>query len=524
MTDSISRAEDYSVGSPRNLYDLLRNSAERLPQKPAIHCLSRTITFSQMLDEVKRLACALAAIGVGHGDRVFISMPNCSAFNISYFAIFSLGAVAVPIPFHFRPREFAALISHCRPKAGIISQEASESVKSAVDSSPVKPSVILCSSDSTGGMQYSHLLRQPGSETTPAKEPGPQDTALVLYTSGTTGDPKGVVLTHDNVVSNVSSCEKAMPVTPDDRFILFLPTYHSFGFTVCVALPTYLGSTCVVLPGPKRELIAEACIRHQVTAFVGIPALYGMMARAEGRAAAAFDSVRFYISGAAPLSRQTLEAFPKLYEAPLLEGYGLTEAAPVVSLNPFEGKRKVGSVGIPLPQVQVRVVDEDGADLPTGQIGELLVRGANVTPGYFEDPAATKQRLREGWLYTGDMARIDEEGYIFIEDRKDDMILVQGVNVYPHEVEDAIRTISGVEEVAVVGLPDRHLGKRPVAAVKCSEGACLSERDVLDHLKDRLSNHKIPRQVLFFDELPLSPLGKPLKRKVREVLLSQSDR
>ncbi|MCD6328264.1 AMP-binding protein, partial [bacterium] len=219
-----------------------------------------------------------------------------------------------------------------------------------------------------------------------------------------------------------------------------------------------------------------------------------------------------------PLSLSTIDAFAERYKAPLLEGYGLTEASPVVSLNPIDGVRKAGSIGVPLPGISVRVVDEAGSDLTPDEIGELLVMGPNVMRGYFADEAATAKRIIDGWLFTGDMARIDTDGYIYIEDRKDDMILVQGANVYPHEVEDVIKEMPGVLEVSVVGLADTHQGARPVAVVQPAEGASLTEGDVIDYVKRRLSNYKAPRQVFFWKELPLCPLGKPLKREIRRML------
>ena len=242
------------------------------------------------------------------------------------------------------------------------------------------------------------------------------------------------------------------------------------------------------------------------------------MALADQAAIRCFDTVRFFVSGAAPLSIRTIELFSRKYRAPLLEGYGLTEAAPVVSLNPHDGIRKNGSIGVPLPSVSVRVVGESGEELARGEVGELQVKGPNVMSGYFADDAATEKRIADGWLRSGDMARMDRDGYIYIVDRKDDMILVQGANVYPHEIEDLIRNIPGVLEVAVVGVSDSHLGKRPVAIVQLAEGAALDEQTIIEHCREGLSAHKAPRRVHFWEEMPLSPLGKPLKRRIREIL------
>ncbi len=513
---------DKTIHSSRGetLYELLCASAGRFGQKPALYYLSSMFTYGRVLDEVNRLADLLSKQGVGKGDRVFIAMPNSPAFTIAYFAAFKLGAIAVPLSTSFTPTEMASLIDHSKPIAGLVSEEMRHAVEESVKLAGISPVLVTAGWDAAGEIQYS-VSGSRGPIEVERSIIAPADSAVIIYTSGTTGRPKGVVLSHRNIISNTRSCRAAMPVSEADVFVAFLPMYHSFGFTVCTILPVLLGSTCVVLPGPKKELIAAAVKRSSVTAFIGIPALYGILARADETTASLFDTVRFFVSGAAPLPVSTIEAFSKRYKGPLLEGYGLTEAAPVVSFNPFDGVRKAGSIGAPVPGVKVRVVDESGDDLPPDEIGELLVKGPNVMTGYFSDDAATRDKMRDGWLYTGDMARIDRDGYIYIEDRKDDMILVQGANVYPHEIEDSIRSISGVIDVAVVGVTDSHLGKRPVAVIQRAEGASLEKATILAHCREHLSGHKVPRRLHFWDTLPLSPLGKPLKRKIREMLNSQ---
>lgn len=512
--------ETLGSGGGETLYELLCASAERFGDKPATHYLSSTFTYARLLDEVNRLADLLGEHGVGKKDRVFIALPNSPAFVVTYFAIFKLGAVAVPLSPGFTPGEMASLIAHSKPVAGVICEATRLSVDEGTKIAATAPILVTAAWDESGDIRYSISGGRAGVGPRYG-EASVHDPALIIYTSGTTGRPKGVVLSHRNIMSNVKGCRAAMPVSDADVFTAFLPMYHSFGFTACTVLPVALGATSVILPGPKKELIAEAVKRLSITVFIGIPALYGILARADAAAASLFDSVRFFVSGAAPLPLSTIEAFSRRHKAPLLEGYGLTEAAPVVSLNPFAGVQKAGSIGLPLPGISVRVVDESDEDLPTGEIGELVVKGPNVMTGYFADDAATRDKIRDGWLYTADMARMDEEGYIYIEDRKDDMILVQGANVYPHEIEDSIRGIPGVLEVAVVGAPDSHRGKRPVAVVQCAKGAALDEATVLAHCREHLSGHKVPRSVHFWEALPLSPLGKPLKRKVREILSSE---
>ncbi|MBN1592904.1 MAG: AMP-binding protein, partial [Candidatus Coatesbacteria bacterium] len=505
----------------KTIYDLLHDSAERFGQKVALNYRQSALTYSQLLGEVYKLSGKLRFCGVGKADRVFVIMPNSPGLVIAYFAIFRIGAVAVPLSIGSTHVEIDALLSHSRPTAGITTTQTSQAVERALLLNDVNPAVLISEWDEASEHRYTIFKEASPRSTVHGGPPSPEDPAVMLYTAGTTGRPKGVILTHRNIVSNTYSCQKAMPVSDSDIFLAFLPMYHSFAFTTCTVLPVLLGSTTVILPGPKKELIIDAVCRFGVTVFIGIPGLYAILSRADSTIASLFDRVRFFVSGAAPLSLQTIEAFSKLYRGPLLEGYGLTEAAPVVSLNPIDGVQKAGSIGLPLPDVSVRVVDESGCDIPPGEIGELLVRGPNVMQGYFGDADATHEKIRDGWLYTGDMARMDGDGYICIEDRKDDMILVQGSNVYPHEIEDTIRTIEGVVDVAVVGIADGHRGKRPVAVVQALEGAMIDEECILAHCREHLSKHKAPRHVHFWSELPLSPLGKPLKREIREILNSR---
>ena len=497
---------------------MFRASAARFSGKPALHYSSATLSYAELSSEVDRLAEVLAGVGITRGDRVFLFLPNSAAFFVSYLAVFKLGAVAVPLSTSFTPAEIGALLKHSQPSAGIVLDGLLSTVEAGLAQAEFKLTLITVGWDAGGNMRYSAPENVAPSSSALA-EVLSADPAVILYTSGTTGSPKGVVLSHRNIISNAISCSAALPVSQDDVFITLIPMYHSFGFTVCTMLPLLLGATCVVLPGPKKDLMPSAVKRFGVTVFVGIPALFGIMARAEQSTVSSFDTVRFFVSGAAPLPVRTIETFSTKYRAPLLEGYGLTEASPVVSLNPLDGVRKNGSVGLPLPGVSVKVVGEEGEEMPSGGIGELLVKGRNVMSGYFRDEVATKERIADGWLRSGDMARMDRDGYIYIEDRKDDMILVQGANVYPHEIEDLIRDIPGVLEVAVVGLPDSHLGKRPVAVVQRAKGASVEEATVIEHCRRSLSAHKVPRRVHFWDELPLSPLGKPLKRQIRDLLI-----
>ena len=343
------------------------------------------------------------------------------------------------------------------------------------------------------------------------------DVAVLIYTSGTTGFPKGVMLTHDNLLANVESCRKAVSLSSKDRFICLLPMFHSFAFTICVLIPLALGSTILIVSKVTRHLMAEV-IRRRITIFVGIPDLYQILGSIRTpfvkRILLRFlNPIRLAVSGAAPLSPETLAAFENRFPVPLLEGYGLTEAAPVVTINPLK-KRKAGSIGIPLPDVELKIVAENGEELLAGQVGELAVRGKNVMAGYYNRLEDTREVIRNGWLLTGDLGKKDEEGYFFIVDRKKEMIDFRGMNIYPREVEAVLYRHPDVKEAAVIG-ELTSTGEIPVAFIVLKEGKETKSREILDFLRKYLATYKLPRRIIFKTELPRTATGKISKRELK---------
>jgi long-chain acyl-CoA synthetase len=341
------------------------------------------------------------------------------------------------------------------------------------------------------------------------------DLAVLVYTSGTTGHPKGAMLTHGNLLHNVGSCRQVLEAVALDRFALLLPMFHSFMLTVCILLPLTIGGSIVLVRSlhPPKNIILEI-IRHQATILPAIPQLFRALA---GAPVPPELSLRICISGAAPLPLDTLRAFNEKYPCRLVEGYGLSEASPVVSLNPLRGVQKAGSIGVPIPGVEISVRDEAGRELPRGHVGEICVRGGNVMVGYWNQPEESARALRDGWLYTGDIGRLDEDGYTFITDRKKDMLLVNGINVYPREIEEVIYRFPGVKDAAVVGLPDRRRGEQPLAFVVPEDGRPIDEPALLEYLKENLADYKVPRRVVCMPALPRNATGKVLKTELRKI-------
>ena len=346
------------------------------------------------------------------------------------------------------------------------------------------------------------------------------DTAVIVYTSGTTGYPKGAMLSHNNLIANVKSCSSFIKVVKKDKFLLALPMFHSFTFTACILMPLANGASIIALFSiqPFKEVLKNILL-HGVTVFIGIPKLYDILSEKKVPwFIKIFLRIRTCISGSAPLSGQTLENFKKNIKLTLLEGYGLSEAAPVVAVNPLFGVQKAGSVGIPVPGVKVKIVDKDMNELPVGQPGEILVKGKNVMLGYYNKPEETKEIIIDGWLRTGDIGKLDKEGYIYIVDREKNMILSQGMNIYPREIEETILMHNAVEETAVIGIQDDKLNEIPIAFIVIKPNQSLGRKEILDFCKERLARYKCPRKFIFLEKLPRSGVGKILKNELLDIV------
>ena len=347
-----------------------------------------------------------------------------------------------------------------------------------------------------------------------------EGTAVIIYTSGTTGYPKGALLTHRNLISNVDAATRAIKVLNKDRFILFLPMFHALTFTVCILLPIYrLNFVRIMKSVLPFSNIIKSLVFDRISVFVAIPQVFNVLSmRKIPRIAMWLLNVRVCVSGAAPLPGEVLTRFEKRFHIPLLEGYGLSEASPVVSVNPLDAERKPGSVGIALPGVHAAIMDENGVRMKTGEEGEIAVSGPNVMKGYLNKPDDTASAIKDGWLYTGDIGRIDADGYIYILDRKKDLIIVNGMNLYPREVEDVLYKNPAVEDAAVVGIKDETHGEIPIGVIKLKEGRTSTDLEMRQFCKKHLANFKVPHRFEFWQELPRTGTGKILKREIKRIL------
>lgn len=440
------------------------------------------------------------------GDRVGIWLKNCPEFISALFGILNAGGVVVPINNFLKPPEVEYILRDAGIRVLITEQSMGDALAQLASSLPELHFVHINNFDDP--KQLAGAVNLSCSRTA-------SDLAVIIYTSGTTGRPKGAMLTHGNLVHNVDSCRQVLEAVSFDRFVILLPMFHSFMLCVGILLPLLVGGSIVLIKSvhPPKNILQEI-MQHGATILPAIPQLFRALANAP---VPPNLPLRLCISGAAPLPREIQKEFSAKFPVPLIEGYGLSEASPVVSLNPIHGPWKTGSIGKPIPDVEVSVQNEAGEHLPDAEVGEICVRGGNVMAGYWNQPDETAKTLRNGWLLTGDVGYRDADGYYYITDRKKDMLLVNGINVYPREIEEVIYQFPGVKEAAVVGVPDPRRGEQPIAFAVADDGAVLDEKALLQFVREKLADYKVPRKVVFLPSLPRNATGKTLKTALRQM-------
>jgi len=529
---------------PTTVPDLLGRSAERHPAQVATVFVGARLTYRKLKRQVDRFAAGLADLGVKRGDRVAILLPNCPQTIIAYYATLSLGAVAVLTNPLYVERELVHQWRDAGVETAVILDRLWPRVQKVRDQVPLKRVIFTGIQDYLPfpkNLLYPLKARRDGAWTPVPRRADiipfrrlvshaslpphvallPGDLACLQYTGGTTGLPKGAMLTHRNLVASVTQIRQFLLQGHEDatdKAIAILPLFHAYGMSGVMNLGVHLAATLVLLPLFDLKMLVEAIQAERPTFFLGVPALYSAVLSYPGGDKIDLTSIRVCFSGAAPLPAEVMEQFEARTGARIAEAYGMTEAASVTHVNPRRGLRKVGSIGVPIVGTDARVVDvESGThDVPPGQVGELIVKGPQVMQGYWNQPEATDEVLRDGWLYTGDIARRDEDGYFYIEDRKKDLIITGGYNVYPREVEEVLYQHPKVLEASVVGVPSRVKGERIKAFVVLKEGATAKASEVIDYCRTRLAPYKVPKSIVFRDELPRSMSGKVLRRVLRE--------
>lgn len=477
------------------LPEIFDRAVKTNPSAAAVVEDTRVWTFAELADEVNRIAAVIRE--KVKGDTVGILLLNSQKYVATMLAAWKAGKTAVPLNYLLPPADLGFIIKDSG-MSGLVSSQFFGQALAAIKPLFGDKGVILMADDPA--FTAASAGEVPGTY---------KDPALYLYTSGTTGRPKGVVLTHDNLISNVESCQKAGDFDHRDAFLCLLPFFHTYAITGTVLLPLLNGSKIVLVDRFQPAKVLALIQEHKISVFLAIPSMYRVLAAADG----AFDvsSIRFPISGGEPLPMAILEAFEKRFNVPIYEGYGQTEAAPVVTLN-RPGARRPGTIGQALPGVEIAIWDEQKRTLPAGEVGEIMVRGRNVMSGYHRLPEETARTITGEWLHTGDLGKMDAEGFVTITGRKKDLIISAGENIYPREIEEALALHPKVKEVAVIGVSDDVRGEVPKAFVIAHEGVTVDEKELRAHCRDTLANYKIPKYFDIVADLPRTPTGKILKR------------
>ena len=531
-----------------SLDELVEQTVRQNPQQVALVFMGKRLTYAELWGYVGKLAAALREQGVAAGERVALLLPNCPQFVISYYALLKLGATVVPINPLSTETELLHIMRDGQVKAAIAldllagrlenvrkaCREAGEAwlqntyYTSLREYLPFPLNLLYpwrqkmspqVKKQLAGAEKFSELLNKKAQ-----LGPAPQmnlhkDVAVLIYTGGTTGRPKGVMLSHYALVVNAKQSSVWGSMTREDSILTVLPVFHGFGMSVCMNAPLLAGAASVLIPRFAVDDILKAVDRFQPTLFAGVPTMYIGLINHPRLGRYALTSLRGCFVGAAPLAPEVKRRFEELTGSRLMEGYGLTEAVTALCANPYRGVNKTGSIGLPFPDVTIRIRDvETGQwELAPGETGELVIQAPELMLGYHQRPQETAAALRDGWLFTGDLGYQDEEGYFFIVDRKKDMIITGGFNVYPREVEDVLYSHPAVREVSVLGVPDDYKGERVKAFIVLREGDKASQAELVSFCRQHLLPYKVPVEIEFRQELPKTAIGKVLKRALREV-------
>ena len=545
----------------QNLYEMLSDVANQRFGCTAIFDDKQKIKYGELKSSVDKAAMYLQAIGVKFGDKVGMAVVNSQEFIIAYFAVTAIGAVAVPMNTFLKSEEFSYILNDCGAEILFASSQLAKElaplnelkqlqkiiwigeVPKSLQVTRLEPkqnldeeygeSVYLAPAlQQEGGIDAQYFSLQGVNERninfvdllshkyslSIAKTPEIDDLVHIIYTSGTTGKPKGAMISYKNIFSNIEGAHNRFIVRSSDRFIVFLPMFHSFTLTAMILLPMFVGASMVLIKSvfPFSNVLKQTLLKR-VTVFLGIPAIYTAIGKAKiPWYFRWFNRIRLFISGAAPLAKQTIDDFKvKFPHARLVEGYGLSECSPVVAANLYD-KQKSLSVGPALEGYEVKIVNDEMIEVGTGEIGEIIVKGDCVMQGYFGMPNITDETIINGWLKTGDLGKVDDEGFIYIVDRKKDLIISKGINIYPREIEEVLYKLEEVEAAAAIGIKDGHADEEVAAFIQLKEGMDLDEKQVRDYLKKHLANFKIPKSIYFAEQLPRNATGKVLKRVLKE--------
>lgn len=513
-----------------SLNDLLDRSVSKYGDNTAITFYGRTWNYKELKQMSEVMAGALHEDGFKKGDRLAIMLPNCPQYLFSLFGTLRTGGVAVQVNPMYVARELEYLLIDSEATHIVILSDLYPIFKAIRKNTPTKKAVVVSLKPDTeveleeGDIQFDSFLKKMQHPAPPVDIQPKEDVAVLQYTGGTTGVSKGVMLTHANFISNVEQTYDFMFRTLENKpenasVVNVLPLFHIFSLTCCNFLTVSYGGNQILIPRFEMKEVLEIIKKEKPFQFAGVPTMYVGFNQVSQYEAFGLDQISSFISGGSSLPVEALEAFEKGTGQQICEGFGLSEACPVTHFNPSFRERKAGSIGIPLPSTNAKIVRETDTgieEVPVGEVGELIIQGPQVMKGYWKKPEETLKTLRDGWLFTGDLARMDEDGYFYIVDRKKDMIIASGYNIYPREIEEIIYQFEGVQEVIVLGVPDEYRGETVKAYITPKPNATLTREEILAFCQKHLAVYKVPKDIEFREELPKSAVGKLLKRKLRD--------
>ena len=505
---------------------ILEQTAQRCPEKTAIVSGERRVSYAELDRASNKLANSLIQMGVRKGDRVAAMLTNSPEYAIVYFGITKTGGIAVPLDTRYKIEELSTLFASCRPKVLITEDPFSGLLGPALSQFPsVEHFINLGPGDNRQFLSYREIVSA-GSDKKVNIDLAPNDIAVINYTSGPSTDPHGAMLSHYSLVTDATMSGEAFQQTEQDVVMLFaLPIYHQFGLTTVLLCSINKGSTIVMVPGTGISInsLMEAIEREKGTMFLGVPYIFALAAKMAKREGIKNDlsSLRLCISGGAPLPISVIRQFEKYYGSTIVDIWGLTEATSHVTSPPLNGPIKLGAAGKAMPGWELKIVDDEGNELPPNQQGEIIIKGPIIS-GYYNNPQATAETIKNGWLYTGDIGRVDEDGYLFITGRKKKMIILKGQNVYPNEVEQILLTHPKIAATKVIGMPDRLRGEVVSAIVALKPGEIATEQEIRHFCQERMADYKSPKQVIFVDSIPQAVPTKHGEKIIRHYLTKLS--
>ncbi|MCC5633259.1 long-chain fatty acid--CoA ligase [Nostoc sphaeroides CHAB 2801] len=484
------------------------------PDKIALIFEDKSLTYKQLNLLANRVANGLRGLGIKKGDRVALFLPNIPEFIISYLGILKIGAIIVSVNVMLKSTEVSYILKDCAVKVVITTETQSEQVLEA--DLPELQHILIVEGTASKGISLTQLMENASGEGC-AVEMDRHAPACIVYTSGTTGFPKGATLSHGNVISNMYSHNRCCGMRPDDRLLLYLPLFHCFGQNAILNAGLNVCATIILQRRFKLEQVLDTIATEKVTMFFGVPTIYLNLLNTSF---SHLQSIRYYFSAAAPMPVEVAKIWQEKYGFVIHEGYGLTETSPCSCYN-HDLKYKFGSIGMPIENVEMKIVDGDGHQVEPGELGEIVIKGPNVMLGYWNRPFETAQVIKNGWFYTGDIGRMDSDGFFYIVDRLKDMVNVSGFKVYPTEVENVIYQYPAVAECAVYGVPDALKGEIVKANIVLKPGHAVTQEQIIEFCSRRIAIYKVPHVIQFVDSLPKNPTGKVLKRVLRQKSIPQ---